>query len=72
MEHTLKIDKLIPALLMMVACWTLLAFGADSLTQWIDPATGVKDGVIPSMTGDHETRLHHVNEALLHHFGKTA
>ena len=72
MEHSLKIDKLIPALLMMVACWTLLAFGADSLTQWLDPATGVKDGVIPAMTGDHETRLHLVNEALLHHFGKTA
>ena len=72
MEHSLKIDKLIPALLMMVACWTLLAFGADSLTQWLDPATGVKDGVIPAMTGDHESRLHLVNEALLHHFGKTA
>ncbi len=72
MEHSLKIDKLIPALLMMVACWTLIAFGADSLANWIDPATGVTGGVVPSMTGDHETRLHLVNEALLHHFGKTA
>lgn len=72
MEHSLKVDKLIPALLMMVACWTLIAFGADNLVNWIDPATGVKDGVIPTITGDHDMRLHLVNEALLHHFGKTA
>jgi len=72
MEHSLKVDKLIPALLMMVACWTLIAFGADNLVNWIDPATGVKDGIIPTITGDHDTRLHLVNEALLHHFGKTA
>jgi Na+/H+ antiporter NhaD/arsenite permease-like protein len=72
MEHSLKIDKLIPALLMMVACWTLIAFGADSLTHWLDPATGVQDGLIPTISGDHDTRLHLVNEALLHHFGKTA
>jgi Na+/H+ antiporter NhaD/arsenite permease-like protein len=72
MEHTLKVDKLIPALLMMVGCWTLIAFGADSLTYWLDPATGVVDGVIPPMVEGHEPRLHAVNEALLHHFGKTA
>jgi Na+/H+ antiporter NhaD/arsenite permease-like protein len=72
MEHTLKVDKLIPALLMMVGCWTLIAFGAEHLTSWIDPATGVTGGVVPSITGDHETRLHLINEALLHHFGKTS
>ena len=72
MEHTLKVDKLIPALLMMVGCWTLIAFGADSLTYWLDPAKGVVDGTIPAMVEGHEPRLHAVNEALLHHFGKTA
>ena len=51
MEHSLKVDKLIPALLMMVACWTLIAFGADNLVNWIDPATGVKDGIIPTCSG---------------------
>ena len=72
MEHSLKIDKLVPSLLMMVICWTLIAFGVDSLNYWIDPATGVKDGVVPILQGSHEARLHEVNETLLHHFGKTA
>ncbi|MBM3430603.1 MAG: hypothetical protein FJX99_06440 [Bacteroidetes bacterium] len=77
MEHTLKIDKLIPALLMMVACWTLLILGVDNLEIWLDPAKGVilgSDGeyTVPKLTGDHEHRVEMVNEALLHHFGKTA
>lgn len=82
MEHSLKIDKLIPALLMMVGCWTLIAFGADNLSHWLDPSTGVKTIIdpitgiktvgVPEMISGHEPRLHAVNEALLHHFGKTA
>ncbi|MBM3160243.1 MAG: sodium:proton antiporter NhaD [Bacteroidetes bacterium] len=77
MEHTLKMDKLIPALLMMVACWTLLILGVDNLEIWLDPAKGVilgSDGeyTVPKLTGDHEHRVEMINEALLHHFGKTA
>lgn len=79
MEHTLKIDKLIPALLMMVVCWTLLILGVDNLDVWLDPADGVilgKDGHLVAsefwLHGDHEHRIDMVNEALLHHFGKTA
>ncbi|HRN42014.1 MAG TPA: sodium:proton antiporter, partial [Vicingus sp.] len=33
MEHTFKLDKLIPALLMMVLAWTDVAFGLDGFTN---------------------------------------
>ena len=29
LEHSLKIDKLIPAVVMMAVCWALIAFGLD-------------------------------------------
>ena len=29
LEHTLKIDKLIPALVMMAVSWALVSFGVD-------------------------------------------
>ncbi len=66
MEHSLKIDKLIPALLMMVACWTLIAINVDNISYWIDA-----ESVRSSLAGDHKTRLEIVNKTLLHHFGKT-
>ena len=67
MEHTLKIDKLIPALLMMTLCWTAIAFGIQNITTWFDP-TKVKL-ISGSELGD---RSHLLEETLLHHFGKTA
>ena len=34
-EHSIKIDKLIPALVMMAICWALIALGIDSkLLEW--------------------------------------
>ena len=36
LEHSLKIDKLIPALLMMAIAWAVLSFGLDGFTQWFD------------------------------------
>ena len=81
MEHSLKVDKLIPALLMMVACWTLIAFGAESFTYWLEPGHKIQNEHIPSFldafssfksTHDKVTPYDLVNEALLHHFGKTA
>ncbi len=82
MEHKLKVDKLVPALLMMVICWVLIVLGVDGLSYWLDPATGVttitdpvtrhKTSFVPGMLGNHTERLVQVNEALLHHFGKTS
>ncbi|MFT5669013.1 MAG: hypothetical protein ACI9DK_003224, partial [Vicingaceae bacterium] len=36
LEHNLKIDKLIPALVMMAVCWAIVALGVDSFSQWFD------------------------------------
>jgi len=58
LEHTLKIDKLIPALAMMAILWALISlfhlpvFEVDTLLRKLKPS--------------------HVDEVLLHHLGKTA
>ena len=36
LEHNLKIDKLIPALVMMAISWALIALGIDTFPQWFD------------------------------------
>jgi hypothetical protein len=36
LEHTIKIDKLVPALVMMAICWALIALGIDSFPNWFD------------------------------------
>jgi len=58
LEHTLKIDKLIPALAMMAILWAIIAlnhmpvFEVDTSLQQLVPT--------------------HIDEILLHHLGKTA
>lgn len=69
LEHSLKIDKLIPALLMMALAWAGVAFGLDDFTTWFDShAHSMVDGF--SEMG-HESKLHLFESTLLHHFGKT-
>jgi len=70
LEHNLKLDKLIPALIMMAVCWAVVALGVDSFSNWFDSANhGLVDG-FASMV--HDDKLHLVEETLLHHLGKTA
>lgn len=80
-EHTLKVDKLIPALLMMAFAWALLAFGLDTFTSWFDSGShqmvkGFKD--LPLHADGHGDGHGIVDKAgwlestLLHHFGKTS
>jgi Na+/H+ antiporter NhaD/arsenite permease-like protein len=70
LEHNLKLDKLIPALIMMAVCWALVALGIDNFTSWFDSANhGLVEG-FSSMV--HDDKLHLVEETLLHHLGKTA
>jgi Na+/H+ antiporter NhaD/arsenite permease-like protein len=67
MEHTLKMDKLIPALLMMALSWAAIAFGIEGVTRWFDPSTS------QLITDFSKLDKHHLLEdTLLHHFGKTA
>ncbi|MEJ6637708.1 MAG: sodium:proton antiporter NhaD [Crocinitomicaceae bacterium] len=74
-EHTLKIDKLIPALVMMALAWAGVAFGLDSFANWFDPGSHkLVDGFanLP-LTGTHGeiSKMDWMEDTLLHHFGKT-
>ena len=70
LEHNIKLDKLIPALIMMAFCWALVALGVDNFTQWFDSS---KHALVDGFASfGHEEKLHMVEETLLHHLGKTA
>ena len=68
LEHSFKIDKLIPALLMMALAWTGVAFGLDHFTSWFNSHTNSLLEGFGMM--DHEVRLDLFANNLLHHFGK--
>jgi Na+/H+ antiporter NhaD/arsenite permease-like protein len=70
LEHTIKIDKLIPALIMMAISWALISLGIDAFPRWFDSAQHAlleNFGVL-----EHEEKVHLMEETLLHHLGKTA
>ena len=69
LEHTIKIDKLIPAILMMAISWAAISLGLDSFNQWFDPQSGQLTDI---SSLHHEARSILLEETLLHHFGKTA
>ena len=75
LEHSLKIDKLIPALVMMAVAWAAIAFGLDSFTSWFDPGSHhLVEGFsnLPLNGGNGEiSKMDWMEETLLHHFGKT-
>ena len=69
-EHTIKIDKLIPALGAMAFSWAIIALSINSFDTWFNPAThSLVDGFgsLPL-----EDKTHLMEETLLHHLGKTA
>lgn len=70
LEHTLKIDKLVPALVMMAICWAIVALGLDGFTNWFDPHHGGLVAGFESM--DHESKYGLFEATLLHHLGKTS
>ena len=70
LEHNLKIDKLIPAVVMMAVCWAAVAFGIDDFQYWFDSG---QHKLLESFGAlNHEAKLHLMEETLLHHLGKTA
>ncbi|MDA1027550.1 MAG: sodium:proton antiporter NhaD [Bacteroidetes bacterium] len=70
LEHTIKIDKLVPALVMMAICWALVALGIDSFPNWFDSSKhALVDGFGALASAD---KMHLMEETLLHHLGKTA
>ena len=75
LEHSLKIDKLIPALAMMSICWALVAFGIDGFDTWFS-SHGGDDGKGAILDGfgalGSDVKHHILESSLLHHLGKTA
>lgn len=69
LEHNLKIDKLIPALIMMAISWALIALGIDAFPNWFDIAN---HELLDFSAFGHEEKMHLMEETLLHHLGKTA
>jgi Na+/H+ antiporter NhaD/arsenite permease-like protein len=69
-EHVTRLDKLIPALLMMCVSWVLIVTNLDSIQEWFSPSSGgfLKDYASSSLA----EKRHIAEETLLHHFGKTA
>ncbi|MDF1673107.1 MAG: sodium:proton antiporter, partial [Vicingaceae bacterium] len=61
LEHSLKIDKLVPALLMMALAWAGVAFGIDGFTGWFDSHLSQMldgtNGTIDFASAGHEDRL---------------
>ena len=75
LEHTTKIDKLVPALLMMSISWALIAFGLEDFTEWFDSSNHkLVDGFknLPHHSENHGgSKTSWFENSLLHHFGKT-
>ncbi len=70
LEHNLKIDKLIPALVMMAISWALISLGLESFPQWFDSANHALVEGFGSLP--ESEKMHIMEESLLHHLGKTA
>ena len=70
LEHNIKIDKLIPALVMMAISWALISLGIDDFSNWFDSSTHNLLENFGLM--EHEEKMHLMEETLLHHLGKTA
>jgi len=70
LEHNIKIDKLIPALVMMAISWALISLGIDDFSEWFDSAN---HGLVEGFANfGHEVKMEWMEETLLHHLGKTA
>ena len=75
LEHSIKVDKLVPALLMMVLAWTCVAIGIDGFDTWFDSTRhGLMNGSHGTLNFpmiDHKEKMNVLHSSLLHHFGKT-
>jgi Na+/H+ antiporter NhaD/arsenite permease-like protein len=68
-EHFTKIDKLIPALLMMTLSWAVISMNIADIQTWFD---SLRNGFSDISYFKLQNKRELLNDALLHHFGKTA
>ncbi len=75
LEHSIKIDKLVPALLMMALVWACIALGLADLTNWFDSDHHMmlKNFADLPLHSEHhqESKMEWFESTLLHHFGMT-
>ena len=75
LEHSIKIDKLVPALLMMALVWACIALGLSDLTHWFDSGHHMmleNFSELPHHAEHHqESKMEWFENTLLHHFGMT-
>ncbi len=69
MEHNFKVDKLIPALLMMVLAWAGVSIGMNGFTEWFD---SVNQRVFSIVGLDSLAKGELFQNTLLHHLGTTS
>ncbi|WP_327018047.1 sodium:proton antiporter NhaD [Croceibacter atlanticus] len=69
LEHPLKLDKTVPALIMAAIMWALLAVGFTS--GWFN-VVDTHENVFSFLGMDHHIAEEGFNNSLLHHLGKTA
>ena len=67
-EHFTKIDKLIPALLMMTLSWAVISMNIADIQTWFD---SFKNGFNDISYFKLHNKRELLNDTLLHHFGKT-
>ena len=69
-EHVIKVDKLVPALITMTILWATIALGIDGFSNWFDPSThGLIEGFLDFSI---EEKQHFLENTLLHHLAKTS
>jgi Na+/H+ antiporter NhaD/arsenite permease-like protein len=69
-EHVIKVDKLVPALITMTLLWAIIALGIDDFSNWFNPSThGLVEGFLNFSIED---KQHLLESTLLHHLGKTS
>ncbi|MGC1632697.1 MAG: sodium:proton antiporter NhaD [Gelidibacter sp.] len=77
LEHSIKIDKLIPALVMMAIAWALISLGLESFPNWFDSANhslveGFASLPVENLENPAASKMSYMENTLLHHLGKTA
>lgn len=73
LEHSLHLDKTVPALVMAAICWALLAVSGLTVFEINNGLHPIYEEIMnESGLTEHAAKLVAIEEVLLHHLGKTA
>ncbi|MDO5510250.1 MAG: sodium:proton antiporter NhaD [Weeksellaceae bacterium] len=71
-EHSIHIDKTVPALIMAAVSWALLALGMLTVYEISQGLHPIHEHLMSTGMGERDARLLAIEESLLHHLGKTS